>query len=264
MKDLRAKRIWLTGASSGIGEALAYALAEAGAELVLTARTVDALQRVRAACLHPERHQVLVLDLSDADAVAGQMPQIIAQLGALDMVIHCAGIGQRASIAQTTLAVDRRIMEVNYFSVVAITRALLPVLSQRPQAKVVAVASAMGRISVPRRSAYAASKHALLAFMDALRAELHDTRVSVLSACPGYIATGFAEHALRGDGQLQGVADAGKHYSMDARACAAQIVRAIRRGRAEVFIGGKEIFGVYIQRWLPALYRWLIARLKIS
>ncbi len=265
---LTDKTIWLTGASSGIGEALALALAAQGARLILTARSVDKLTAVQQRCDNPERHLVLPMDLSDASSVQGQvtaaLPLLLQRFGGIDVLVNNAGIGQRATVQETTLAVDRQIMEVNYFSAVALTRAVLPHLLTRPEAMVVSVSSLMGKFATPRRSAYCASKHALVAFMDSLRAELHQRPVRVLTICPGYIRTPFSLSALTGDGQAQGRMDPGQQNGMAPERCAAGIVRAMVRNQAEAWIGGKEIFGVYLKHICPPLLRALVNRVRVT
>lgn len=262
--DLRGKTVWLTGASSGIGEALALALAAAGAKLILSARSVDKLIAVQQRCERPEQHRVAALDLADADTVPAQAAAILAEHGPIDVLINNAGIGQRASVLDTALYVDRQIMEVNYFAAVALTRAALPGLLARPEAMVVSIASVMGKFATPRRSAYCASKHALVAFMDSLRAELSDRRLTVLTVCPGYIHTPFSISALKGDGSAQGQMDPGQLQGMAPAKCAAGIVRAMQRNRAELWIGGKEIFGVYLKQLCPPLLRQLVSRVRVT
>lgn len=262
--QLHAKTIWLTGASSGIGEALAYALAEHGATLILTARREDELQRVRNNCREASRHHVLAMDLSDADAVAQKAGQIINDFGPIDILINNAGLGQRATVLETELSVHRRIMEVNYFSAVALTRALLPHLLTRPESMVVTVSSVIGKVATPRRSAYAGSKHAIIGFMDALRAETANSSLHCLTVCPGYIRTPFSYSALRGDGRAQAAMDDGQKNGMAPQDCARAMVKAMQRNQAEAFIGGKETLGIYIKNFCPPLYRWMITKVKIT
>lgn len=262
--QLQGKTIWLTGASSGIGEALAVALAAAGARLILSARSAEKLAAVRQRCHAPERHAVVALDLSTVEQLPAAVATVLAAHGPIDILINNAGIGQRASVLETRLAVERQIMELNYFAAVELTRALLPHLLSRPAAMVVSVASVMGKFATPRRSAYCASKHALVAFMDALRAELHDSRVRVLTVCPGYINTPFSLSALQGDGQPQGQMDPGQLHGMAPAKCAAGIVQAMRREQAELWIGGKEIFGIYLKQICPPLLRRLVSRVRVT
>ena len=197
------KMVWLTGASSGIGEAVAYALAARGARLILSARRVEKLQAVQAACARPDRHRILPLDLADPASLAAAVPQALAHGGAIDVLINNGGISQRAQAVETDLAVDRRIMEVNYFGTIALAKAVLPSMLERGAGHIAVVSSLMGKFSTPRRSAYAASKHALHGFFDALRAEVHHAGVRVTLICPGYVRTDISRHALTADGTAQ-------------------------------------------------------------
>lgn len=262
--QLRDKTIWLTGASSGIGEALAYALAADGARLILSARREDELQRVRANCAAPHQHHIVTMDLSNATAIEAQAEIVLKEFGPIDILINNAGIGQRATVLETDLSVQRRIMEVNYFSVATLTRACLTHLLSRPESMVVTVSSVIGKVATPRRSAYAASKHAVIGFMDALRAESHGSVLHCLTVCPGYIRTPFPYSALLGDGRPQAAMDDGQKNGMAPEDCARGIVKAMQNNKAEAYVGGKETLGIYIKNWCPPLYRWMITKVKIT
>jgi short-subunit dehydrogenase len=164
--------VWITGASSGIGAALAAAFAERHAILVLSARRRDRLDAVRTQCLHADRHRVVPLDLTDATAIPATAESVLSQLGRVDVLVNNGGLTQRSLAKDTRLEVDRRIMETNYFGAVALTKAVLPCMLERRRGDIVVVSSLAGHFSTPLRSAYAASKHALHGFLDALRAEL--------------------------------------------------------------------------------------------
>lgn len=261
---LQGKTVWLTGASSGIGESLALALAEQGARLILSARRMELLEQVRARCANADRHVVFPLDLSRVERLSAHVSELLALVGSIDIVINNAGIGQRATVLETTMEVDRQIMEVNYFSVVALTRALLPQLLHRPEAMIVSISSLMGKFSTPRRSAYCASKHALIGFMDALRAEVYDSSVKVLVVCPGWIRTPFSMSALQGDGQRQGSIDPAQAKGIPPEVCANAIVRAILRDKAEIIVGGKERYGAYLKRFFPGLLRKVVTKVRIT
>lgn len=243
--------IWVTGASSGIGEALALLLVERGAKVVVTARRAERLEAVRGAASRPEAVAVVAGDLEDAAGWESLAQRAIAAFGHLDGVIHCAGISQRAFAADTDPAVDRRLMEVNYFAVIALTKAVLPHLLARGHGHITAVSSIAGKTGVALRSGYAGSKHALHGFFDALRAELAGTGVEVLVACPGFVNTDLATVALSGDGSPHGKRDETNAKGLSPRECAEGIVRAIERGDLEAYIGGREVLGVYLKRFAP-------------
>jgi dehydrogenase/reductase SDR family protein 7B len=262
--DLADKVIWITGASSGIGEALARELAGRGAYLVLSARREAELERVRAALDQPRRHRVVPLDLSRPETFPGLVDEVNSATGGVDILINNGGVSQRSLVRDTDLAVDRRLMDINFFGPVALTKAVLPGMVQRGGGMIVVVTSLVGELSTPLRSAYAASKHALHGWFDALRAEEHDNKIRVLLAMPGFIRTDLPLHALTGDGGSQGQMDAAQQAGMAPARCARQMVRAVQNEREQVIIAGRERAGVYLKRPFPGLFRKLIRRVKVT
>jgi short-subunit dehydrogenase len=254
MKSLTGKVVWITGASSGIGEALAYEFAREGAKLVLSARRADELHRVKATTSLPDTDVlVLPLDMADTASLPAVVEIVLKTFGAVDVLVQNAGISQRSLVHETSLDVDRRIFEVNYFGVVALTKVMLPAMRARRSGHFVVISSVTGYVATPLRSAYAASKHAVRAFFDALRAENHDLGLRVTVACPGYIHTDVSKNALHGDGSRHGRMDRNQERGMSPEQCARQIVRAVKAEKLEVCPGGKEVFGIYVKRWLPGL-----------
>jgi short-subunit dehydrogenase len=249
------KTVWLTGASSGIGEALAPQLAEQGASLVLSARRAEALERVRAACMNPERHLVLPLDMLAFDAFPVAYKTVCDRFKKVDILINCAGISQRSSAVKTDIKVDRQLMDLNYFAPVALTKLVLPEMLARRDGQIVAISSLMGKLGLPARSAYSASKHALHGFFDSLRAEVAEKGIAVTIICPGYIRTNASFNALEGDGKPHNKMDEDIAGGLAPEKCARQIVRAIERRRAEVYVARYEKLGLYIDRFAPWLFR---------
>ena len=260
---LQNKTAWITGASSGIGEALAYALSERGVRLILSARRLEELERVRSRCANADTHLALPLDLAafDAEAVTRQ---VLTQVGVIDLLIHSGGVSQRSTVAETDMAVQRRIMEINYFGAIALTHAVLPGMIARKSGHFVVISSLSGKISTPRRSAYAASKHALHGFFDALRAEVYQEGLRVTIVCPGYTKTNLSLHALTGDGGAHGQMDPTQAKGMTPERLATRICQAIEREEEEVLVGGKEVVAVYLKRFWPSLYNRMIRRTKIT
>ncbi|MEZ4865940.1 MAG: SDR family oxidoreductase [Caldilineaceae bacterium] len=261
--EFRGKVVWITGASSGIGEALAQAFSQAGARLVLSARRQAELERVRAGCANLEAHLVLPLDLTDFDAPV-LTRQVLDHFGRIDILVNNGGVSQRALALETTLEVDRRIMEINYFGAVALTKAVLPSMIAQGSGHLVTISSLSGKISTPRRSAYAASKHALHGFFDALRTEVREAGVQVTLICPGYVKTNLSLHALTGVGGEHGQVDPTQAKGIAPEKLAERILQAIVRQKAEVLIGGKEVLAVYLKRFFPSLYQRVIQRRKIT
>lgn len=256
--------IWVTGASSGIGEALCHALSAKGARLVLSARNTEQLDAVRQACTHPGRHLVLPLDLTQPDSFSEATNQVLQHFGRIDGLINNGGISQRSLATDTALDVDRRIMEVNYFGAIGLTKVVLPHMLERGTGLLVAMSSVAGHVATPLRSTYAASKHALRAFFDALRAEVAETKIHVLVACPGYILTKISYNALTGDGTPQNTLDQAQAEGLSAEACAQAIVEAIERDKAEVLIGGKETLAVYLKRFVPGVWRKMLPNVGVT
>jgi short-subunit dehydrogenase len=242
------KVIWITGASSGIGESLAYAFSFRGAKLILSSRRYDELERVKHTCRAPENVKILPLDLSDIPSLEGKTAEAIACFGEIDIMMHNGGISQRSLIIETDLEVHRRVMELDYFSYVAITKALLPHFTQRKSGHFVVTSSIMGKIGTPKRSAYAAAKHALHGFFDCLRAEVSADNIKVTILTPGYIHTSISLHALTKNGAKLGVQSENIVNGLSPGRAAVQILNAIKKGSYESYIG--KFSGEKIVLWL--------------
>ncbi|MEK6374115.1 MAG: SDR family oxidoreductase [Acidobacteriota bacterium] len=245
----RDQVVWVTGASSGIGEALAVAFSREGAQLVLSARRAEELERVRASCERPDRHVVLPLDLTDADAVA----RAAERAGRVDVLVHSGGVSQRSLAMQTDLAVERSIMDLNFFGTVALTKAVLPSMIARKSGHIVPVSSVVGYVGTPLRSAYAASKHALHGYFDSLRAEVAKDGIRITIVCPGYIRTNVSRNALTGDGSAFGSMDPTHEHATTPEECARRVVDGVAKRKREVLVGGKETWAVLLQRLVPAV-----------
>lgn len=263
-RSLAGKVVWITGASSGIGEAVAKACARRGVRLVLSARRQAELERVRDGLVNAHEHLILPLDLADSDAMPAAVADVKARFGQLDLMIHNGGISQRSLVADTELSVDRRIMEVNFFGTVALTKAVLPLFQEQGAGRFVVITSLVGELPTPLRSAYSASKHALHGFFESLRAEEYDNGVRVTLVMPGFIRTQVSVNALTADGSAQGSMDEAQNAGMSADECAERLLKAVQQGSDQVIIAGREKAGVYLKRWSPALYRRLIRKMKVT
>ena len=259
MSSIAGKTIWVTGASSGIGEALVEQLAAKGARLVISARRKERLEALAQRLEHADI-SVLPMDVSDTRGLAQIARQTMAKVGPIDIMIHNAGVGQRSLAAETTLEVERQMMETNYFGPVALTKALLPSMRARGTGMLVVMSSVLGVFAAPRRSGYAASKHALHGYFDSLRAELSRDGVHVLLVCPGRVRTEFSEAAFEGDGSRHGKMDTTSYKGIDAREVAARTIRAIERDEHEVYVAKWERAPVWLKRLSPALFRSALAR----
>lgn len=265
MTLVRNKVIMITGASSGIGEALAYLLAEKSAYLILSARRRAELERVKSNCSHPENIRVLPMDLADSFSIPNKAKEAETFFGHIDILINCGGISQRDKAINTSLDVDRKLMEVNYFGAIALTKALLPKMVERKSGHHVVITSAVGIISTPFRSAYAASKHALHGFYDALRAEHHDDNIKVSIILPGYVRTMISYNALMGDGTMQNKMDNAQDKGLSPEACGRAIIKAIEKEKEEVYIGGpKEVAGIYLKRLFPSVFSRIVRKTAVT
>lgn len=258
---LTNKVVWITGASSGIGEALAMGLAREGARLVLTARNAEKLNALKTKC-EPFGVDCLVLpmDLLQIESFPDAVAQVIAQFGQIDMLINNAGISQRALAREADLAIDRQVMELNFFSPVALTKAVLPHMLEQKSGHIVAVSSIVGKFGFPLRSAYSSSKHALIGFYDSLRAEESDLDVTIV--IPGRIYTNISKNAIGKDGKAEGKMDPGQAGGMSAEKCAQIVIKGLKNKRREMLVGNKELLMVHIRRFLPRLYYKLATKVE--
>jgi short-subunit dehydrogenase len=265
MSRVRNKVIWLTGASSGIGEALAYELASRGARLILSARRKNELARVKGNCAADAQAgiRILPLDLEQNETLKLSTEAAVQLFGHVDILINNGGISQRSLAAEAELSVDRRIMEVNYFGAVTLTKYLLPHFIERKQGHFVTISSIAAFFGTPYRSGYAASKHALHGFFDSLRAEHHKDNIRVTMICPGFIRTALTLSALTGDGSPLNKMDAAQYKGRPADWCARKIVSAMEKNKEEIYIGGREVLGVYLKRFFPRLFSKIIRNVAV-
>lgn len=260
MQYYSGKTVWLTGASSGIGLAMAEQLAEAGAHLILTSRRAEALEEVRQRLAHPERHRVLALDLSQPEQAATEAQQALGDQ-VIDILINNAGVSQRSLILETDLSVYRQLMEIDYFAVVALTKLVLPRMLERRSGHIVTVSSVAGKVGTKLRSGYNGAKFGVLGFMDALRAETHTHQLVVTSILPGFINTQVAHNSLTGDGSALGHEDPDNAGGISAEECARQSLKAIAAQKAEVVVGsGLSKLAPLLQRFWPGLVRRIVAK----
>jgi len=248
-----------------VGEGLAYELAKRGAKLILSARRESELKRVKSACQTADEDvQILPLDLSENSNYDPLVQKAIQFFGRIDILINNGGISQRSYFKDTKISVFREIMEVNFFGTVSLTKALLPHFQENKEGMFVAVTSVTGKFGTPLRTGYAASKHALHGFYDALRAECYEDNLKVLLVAAGYIQTNLSLNALVGDGQRQGKMDQGQINGLSPEKCAKIIISAIQKDKKEIYPGGfKEVSGVYLKRFFPAILRRVVREVNV-
>ena len=259
------KTIWITGASSGIGEAMALEFSTLGANLILSSRDKTALQKVKSSCDQPEKVFVLQMDLSKTNEMEQLVTKARSCFGTIDILINNAGISQRSLATKTLLEVDRKIFDINYFGTIALTKALLPFFIEKKQGHIVTVTSVVGKIGTPWRSSYSASKHALHGFFDSLRAELFRDHIDITLICPGFVKTNVSINALTGDGKEQGTMDEATAKGLSPDYFAKKAIRSIYKKRQEVVIGGGlEVFAVYVKRFFPLLLSKMLTKVKVT
>jgi short-subunit dehydrogenase len=232
---------WVTGASSGIGEALARALAADGWAVILSGRRMDALQRLSETLDAPSL--ILPFEATDYDALPALVERALAWRGQIDLLINNAGVSQRSLAMDTDFAVYRRLMEIDFLSPLRLTQLVLPHMVERGAGRIVAISSLAGRIGSPLRTGYCAAKHALLGYFEALRAEVELAYgVAVTSVLPGSVRTAVAANAVQGDGSARGVSDDNIDNGIEPARVARTILDGIAEGKREIVIAeGAEL-----------------------
>ena len=264
MRQVQGKTVWITGASSGIGEALSYEFARRGAKVILSARNESELNRVRQGCVAPERHHVVPLDLEQYRQLETRADEVWRVLGPIDILINNAGLSQRYLGLESTLELDEKIMNVNFFGTIALTRPILRHMAKRGLGHIAVVSSVLGLYGIQTRTTYSASKHALRGYFDSLRNELFRTPIKITTIYPGYITTNVSKNALDAGGQPHGKTDEGHKAGVSHQVCARRIIDAIVQDKREVIIAGpKELFGVYMSRYFPGLFARISPKLSV-
>ncbi len=258
------KVIWITGASSGIGEGLAYAFAEQGASLILSSRKKEALEKVKSNCPGDTKVLILPLDVSDFESIQPTVDKALEHFPKIDILVNNAGISQRDLIENTDFEVDRKIMDVNYLGTVGLTKALLPQFIENRSGQIVVMSSVMGKFGAPYRSGYAASKHALQGYFDSLRAEIDKYNIKVTILCPGYVHTQVTINALKGDGSHNNVMAEATRNGLTPAQFATKALRIIASRKEEALIGGKEIYAVYVKRFFPSFFSSQVKKIKVK
>jgi dehydrogenase/reductase SDR family member 7B len=259
--NFKDKIVWITGASSGIGEALAKAFAAEGAKLILSARRKEELERVQKSCgLTDDNALILPLDLSNSNGFETLAENVFKKFGRIDVLVNNGGVSQRSLAKDTPLEIDRRIMEVNYFGQIALTKAVLPYMLKQRDGHVVVISSIAGKFGFWYRSAYSATKHALQGFFESFRMETESEGIRTLLVFPGKIRTNISLNAVTESGGKHNRMDKSTAAGMSPEECADLILDAMRRNKEEILIGGKEIKAVWIKRHLPKWFGKIIRR----
>jgi short-subunit dehydrogenase len=259
------KIILITGASSGIGKALAEQMAANGNTLLLAARNMEALENLKLTCENKgaEVH-LFKADLSQNSGVELLAEKVTATVPYLSVIINNAGISQRSQAENTTAQVDRDIMELNFFSPVRLTKLLWPLFLNAEKANIVNISSVTGTFGFPQRSAYAASKHAMEGFFESWMLENKHLHIHFTTVAPGRILTNISYNALKGDGSRHQEMDKGQKKGISAEKCAAKIIDAIRRNKRKVYIVKEERILLIAYRFFPSLFVFLVKKLGLK
>ncbi|XP_050664488.1 dehydrogenase/reductase SDR family protein 7-like [Leptidea sinapis] len=264
---LKGKVVVITGASSGIGEALAHVFYENGSKVVLASRRLSELERVKQDLLAknvngPTVEPVVVeLDLSNLNELDAFVERVHNLCGQVDILVNNGGVSHRGSILHTKMDVYEKIMRINYFGSVGLSKAVLPKMVERKSGQIVFVSSVQGLISIPDRSAYGASKHAMQAFGDALRAEMYQHNISVSVVSPGFVQTAVSLNALTGSGDNHGVMDKSTAQGFTAEYTATKIIDMIVNKDNELIVSQCiPRLAIFLRHTIPSLYFWLMAR----
>jgi short-subunit dehydrogenase len=253
-KFFQGKVVWITGASSGIGEALTYAFARAGAILILSARNQGELERVKNNCPDPGAVQILPLDLSNPAEIPEKVEWVFRKFGSLEILINNAGISQRSLAVDSSLDMYRKIFEVDFFGTIQLSNSVLQYFIKRDQGQFVLISSVAGVVGLPLRTGYCAAKHALEGFFSSLRTELWKTPIRILVVRPGAVKTGIAKNALTGDGSKYDREDKIIDNGIAKERVASSILKAIEKNKKVIVTSSaREKFLLALNRFMPGL-----------
>ena len=254
---------WITGASSGIGEALVYGFANMGAIVVASSNDPAGLERVKNNCAgNSERVFCVPFDLAEMSEINKTVESQVEKLGRIDFLLNLGGISQRARIDETPLWLDRKIFEINYFGTIALTKAVLPHMIRQQSGHVLATSSISGRFGFPLRSAYSASKQALHGFFETLYLENKKNNIRSSVIIPGRVRTAISIHALNAEGKEHGRLDDGQAGGITAEKAAEMIISGIIKDKREILVGKGELILLHIRRYLPWLFFRIADRIK--
>lgn len=265
MESLEGKVVWITGASSGIGKALAAECALQGAQVVLSARRLDELEKVRISLLNPDHHISVAMDITDEAQVRHAYEQVLEEKGRIDWLINNAGLSQRALIADTSMQTERAIMEIDYFSQVFLTKLDLPTFLAQKSGRIAYISSVAGLLGTQYRASYSAAKAAIHMWANSLRAEVAQDGVNVSVIFPGFVKTNVSFNALNGAGKAQAHQDEAIENGLEADDFAQKTVSALLKGQEYIVVGGrKEKLGVLVSRLSPSTLYKMIRKMKVK
>jgi dehydrogenase/reductase SDR family protein 7B len=263
--NYKGKTVWITGASSGIGAALAHQFAGEGAKVIISSHEAEELEGVRKE-LEPVSQDVhtVVFNLGNPEEVQDTAEKVLKEFGRVDILMNNGGISTRALASETPLEIDRRVMEIDYFSGVILCKALLPKMIENGYGHIGVTSTISGKFGWPYRSAYAAAKHALFGFYKSLWAENNQAGIRVTLFSPGRVQTNISVHALESNGKEHGKMDPGQAKGITPEQCASRMIRAMKRNRKDVLVGGSELVMVWIHKYCKPLYYRLVNKISAN
>lgn len=264
--NYKNKIVWITGASSGIGEAFAKAFFNEGAKLILSSRREEELNRVMTKLsATSDNCYILPLDLSKPETLKEKAEEALAAFGGIDVLVNNGGISQRSLFAETDMETIRRLMEVNFFGSAELTRAVLPSMMEQKSGHIIVTSSVAGKFGTKFRSGYAASKHALQGLFDCIRQEMYEYNVGVTVVCPGPIKTNITQNSLTADGSDFGKMGDMHKIAMDADEMIARIWKDIKKQKEEIYISSpKERLALLVKRISPRLLNIILKNSKVT
>lgn len=262
MSFFSSKTIWITGASSGIGEALVKEFSKAGANIIMSARRSHELERVKNTSSHPEKIAILTLDLENNQRAEEWVKEAWSVFNGVDILINNGGLGQFGSVLETKADVERKLFEVNYFGAVALTKAILPRMIEASHGKIVAIASIAGKFGQANLAAYSSSKAALILYFESLKEELHDSPIDIQVISPGFINTQVTINSLDASGKPLNKNSPAQENGMPAQKFALRLLKALQGRRFHSYIGQKELLAVPLHSLAPRLFYSLLRKSK--
>lgn len=257
MEYWKNKRVWIIGASSGIGEGLVKSLLESGAKVIISARREERLYGLKSA--YPGSFlECLPLDIACHQELAGKTGQAWSIWEGLDFVFLNSGISLRDLVSDSKLEVEKKVMDINFWGPVAVAKSLLLQKSPEDKLHLVVTSSLSGKYGVPRLAAYSASKHALHGYFDSLRAEMHRSHLLIHLVIPGFVRTDITISGMKGDGSPYGKMQNALKRGMSPENCARLILKGIQQGKEEFIVGKSEKYTVLFNRLFPKWNRYLI------
>ncbi len=264
--NYQGKTIWITGASSGIGEAFARAFYKEGANLIISSRREEALLKVKKSLGEDtDNVKIITLDLTDSDSFPEKTKEALEAFGQIDILMNNGGVSQRSKVLESEMSTYRRLMEINYFGAVGLTKQVLPHMVERQSGHIIVTSSVAGKIGTKFRSGYVASKHAVQGFFNSLRQEMYEYNIAVTLLCPGFIKTNISKNALTGDGSKFNKMGDAHSKAMTADEMVEKVMPKIRSQKEEIYVTGlKEGLALWVQRFSPTLLNKILKNQKVT